>query len=58
MNSIRPSQAYIDESRAASLLEKWAPVLDYCTHRRQSHSTEHSNAIGKPRSMVYSGEWT
>ncbi len=29
MNSIRPSQAYIDESRAASLLEKWAPVLDY-----------------------------
>ena len=29
MNSIRPTQAYIDESRAASLLEKWAPVLDY-----------------------------
>ena len=29
MNTIRPSQAYIDESRAASLLEKWAPVLDY-----------------------------
>ncbi len=29
MNSIRPSQSYIDESRAASLLEKWAPVLDY-----------------------------
>ena len=28
-NSIRPTQAYIDESRAASLLEKWAPVLDY-----------------------------
>ena len=27
--SIRPTQAYIDESRAASLLEKWAPVLDY-----------------------------
>jgi hypothetical protein len=29
MNSIRPTQAYIDESRAAQLLEKWAPVLDY-----------------------------
>ena len=29
MNSIRPSQAYIDESRASALLEKWAPVLDY-----------------------------
>lgn len=28
-NSIRPTQAYIDESRAAQLLEKWAPVLDY-----------------------------
>ena len=29
MKSIRPTQAYIDESRAAQLLEKWAPVLDY-----------------------------
>ena len=29
MNTIRPTQAYIDENRAASLLEKWAPVLDY-----------------------------
>ena len=29
MNSIRPTQAYIDENRAAQLLEKWAPVLDY-----------------------------
>ena len=29
MNSIRPTQAYINESRAAQLLEKWAPVLDY-----------------------------
>jgi hypothetical protein len=27
--SIRPTQAYIDESRAAALLEKWSPVLDY-----------------------------
>ena len=29
MNTIRPSQAYIDVSRASALLEKWAPVLDY-----------------------------
>jgi hypothetical protein len=29
MNTIKPSQAYIDESRASALLEKWAPVLDY-----------------------------
>ena len=29
MKSVRPTQAYIDESRAAALLEKWAPVLDY-----------------------------
>jgi hypothetical protein len=27
--SIRPTQSYINESRAAQLLEKWAPVLDY-----------------------------
>jgi hypothetical protein len=29
MKTIRPTQAYIDESRAAALLEKWAPVLNY-----------------------------
>jgi len=29
MKSIRPSQAYIDETRAKALLEKWSPVLDY-----------------------------
>ena len=26
---IRPAQAYIDKNRAAALLEKWSPVLDY-----------------------------
>jgi len=26
---IKPTQAYIDESRAKVLLEKWSPVLDY-----------------------------
>ncbi len=29
MKQVRPTQAYIDESRAAALLEKWAPVLNY-----------------------------
>ena len=29
MKSIRPTQSYIDESRAKALLEKWKPVLDY-----------------------------
>lgn len=29
MNKIKPAQAYIDASRAQSLLEKWGPVLDY-----------------------------
>ena len=29
MNTIRPTQAYINESRAKALLEKWGPVLDY-----------------------------
>jgi len=29
MKQVRPTQAYINESRAQALLEKWAPVLDY-----------------------------
>ena len=29
MKKIRPTQAYIDQDRAKSLLEKWNPVLDY-----------------------------
>jgi hypothetical protein len=29
MKQVRPTQAYIDESRATALLEKWGPVLDY-----------------------------
>ena len=29
MKNIRPTQAYIDQDRAKSLLEKWNPVLDY-----------------------------
>jgi hypothetical protein len=29
MSKIKPSQSYIDQSRASVLLEKWAPVLNY-----------------------------
>ena len=29
MKNIKPTQAYIDQDRAKSLLEKWNPVLDY-----------------------------
>ena len=29
MKHIKPTQAYIDQDRAKSLLEKWNPVLDY-----------------------------
>ena len=29
MKQIKPTQAYIDQNRAKSLLEKWGPVLDY-----------------------------
>lgn len=32
-NSIRPTQAYIDESRAAKITEKWAKVLDYSSEK-------------------------
>lgn len=31
--SIRPTQAYIDESRAKGLLRKWSKVLDYSSER-------------------------
>ena len=26
---IKPTQSFVDRNRADSLLEKWAPVLDY-----------------------------
>jgi len=29
MKQIKPAQSYIDQDRAKTLLEKWAPVLDY-----------------------------
>jgi hypothetical protein len=41
-NSIRPSQAYIDETRAKALCEKWSPVLDYSSKNVQPIEDEHS----------------
>ena len=38
---IRPTQAYIDESRAAALLEKWAPVLDYSSKNVAANEDDH-----------------
>jgi len=40
--SIRPTQAYIDESRAAALLEKWAPVLDYSSKNVAAIEDDHT----------------
>ena len=41
-NEIRPSQAYIDETRASALLEKWSPVLDYNSKNVAPIEDEHS----------------
>jgi hypothetical protein len=42
MKSIRPSQAYIDESRASALLEKWSPVLDYNSKNVSAIEDDHT----------------
>ena len=39
---IRPTQAYIDESRARVLLEKWAPVLDYSSNNVATIEDDHT----------------
>lgn len=39
---VRPTEAYIDESRAAVLLEKWAPVLDYSSDTVQPINDDHT----------------
>ena len=39
---IRPTQAYIDESRAKVLLEKWGPVLDYTSDNVRSIEDDHT----------------
>ena len=42
MNNIRPSTAYIDESRAKVLLEKWQPVLDYTSDNVRALEDDHT----------------
>jgi len=39
---IRPTQAYIDESRAKVLLEKWGPVLDYSSANVSAIEDDHT----------------
>ena len=39
---IRPTQAYIDESRAKVLLEKWGPVLDYSSNNVAPIEDDHT----------------
>jgi hypothetical protein len=42
MKQIKPSQSYIDQSRAQALLEKWAPVLDYTSKSVAPIEDEHT----------------
>jgi hypothetical protein len=42
MSQVRPSQSYIDEERAGSLLEKWAPVLDYSSDNVKAIENDHN----------------
>jgi len=42
MKSIRPTQSYIDESRAQALLEKWKPVLDYTSDSVKEINDDHT----------------
>jgi hypothetical protein len=39
---IKPTQAYIDESRAKVLLEKWNPVLDYTSDNVDAIEDDHT----------------
>jgi hypothetical protein len=40
--SIRPSQSYIDERSARTLLEKWSPVLDYTSNNVRAIEDDHT----------------
>ncbi len=42
MSQVRPSQSYIDEQRAGSLLEKWSPVLDYSSDNVKPIDGDHN----------------
>ena len=41
-NEIRPSQSYINESRAKALVEKWSPVLDYNSQKVNPIEDDHT----------------
>jgi len=42
MSQVKPAQSYIDEERAGTLLEKWAPVLDYTSDNVKAITDDHS----------------
>jgi hypothetical protein len=42
MKQIKPTQSYIDQSRAQQLLEKWSPVLDYSSKNVAAIEDEHT----------------
>ena len=42
MNEIRPSQSYINETRAKALCEKWSPVLDYNSNKVAAIEDDHT----------------
>jgi hypothetical protein len=42
MKQIKPTQSYIDQSRAQQLLEKWSPVLDYTSKNVAAIEDEHT----------------
>ena len=42
MNNVKPAPGFIDKSRAAQLLEKWAPVLDYTSDKVAPIQDEHA----------------
>ncbi len=42
MSQVKPAQSYIDEARAGTLLEKWAPVLDYSSDNVAPITDDHS----------------
>ena len=42
MKSIRPTQAYIDQTRAEALLEKWKPVLNYTSDKVSAIEDDHT----------------
>jgi hypothetical protein len=42
MSQVKPAQSYIDQERASTLLEKWAPVLDYSSDNVKAIDNDHS----------------